>query len=125
MWDLWSLGYGAWVTGLTAGVPSGWGIAAHDVTADVVWVNDGVGSTVYPPATTTTSTVHDGCNYTAGAGGVPRRFSRMNRPRFTGDVRVGFDVTTSTEPCVSSPPRGLSAGRVTRRISFPVTSAIP
>ena len=28
-----------------------------------------MGSTVYPPATTTTATVHDGCDYTPGPGG--------------------------------------------------------
>ncbi|MFT3838765.1 MAG: myxosortase-dependent M36 family metallopeptidase [Myxococcaceae bacterium] len=46
----------------TTGVPSGWGIATHDITADVVWVNDGVGSTTYPPASTAAATVHDGCD---------------------------------------------------------------
>ncbi len=49
-----------------------------------------------------------------GGGGVPRRLSRMNKPRFTGEVRVGFEVTASTEPCVMTPPRGLSAGSLTR-----------
>ena len=39
-----------------------------------------------------------GCRPAAGGAGVPRMLSRMNRPRFTGEVRVGFDVTTSTEP---------------------------
>ncbi len=50
------------------GVPSGWGISSHDVTAELVWINDGVGSSVYPPATTTTTTIHDGCNPGAWAG---------------------------------------------------------
>ncbi len=45
----------------------------------------------------------------------------MNRPRLTGEVRVGFDVTINIAPCVSTPPRGLSAGSETRRISGPVT----
>ena len=60
-------------TDYSTGVPSGWGInpaSAYDVTGDLVWVNDGVGSTTYPPATTTTATVHDGCNYTPGPGGA-------------------------------------------------------
>ena len=55
------------------GQPSGWGIsaaAAFDITAEVVWVNDGVGISTYPPATTTTATIHDGCNYTPGALGA-------------------------------------------------------
>ncbi|HYV20594.1 MAG TPA: M36 family metallopeptidase [Verrucomicrobiae bacterium] len=55
------------------GLPSGWGISAasaYDVTAELVWVNDGVGSSIYPPSTTTTTTIHDGCNYTPGAGGA-------------------------------------------------------
>ena len=53
-----------------------------------------------------------GCPAAAAAGGVPRMLSRMNRPRFTGEVRSGFDVTTRTVPCVSTPPRGLSGGQV-------------
>jgi len=60
-------------TDYPAGVPSGWGInpaSAYDLTADAVWVTDGVGSAAYPPATTTTSTIHDGCNYTPGSGGT-------------------------------------------------------
>ena len=50
--------------------------------------------------------------------GDPKMLSKMNKPRFTGEVRVGFEVTTSIEPWVSSPPRGLSSGRLTRRISL-------
>ena len=49
----------------------------------------------------------------------------MNRPRFTGEVRSGFDVTASTVPCVKMPPRGLPAGSVTRRIASPLTPSIP
>ena len=51
--------------------------------------------------------------------------SSTNSPRFTGEVRVGFEVTTSTVPCVSRPPRGLPVGRVTRRISSPFTFGTP
>ena len=40
----------------------------------------------------------------------------MNWPRFTGDVRVGFEVTSSTEAWASTPPRGLSFGSDTLRI---------
>ena len=39
------------------------------------------------------------------AGGVPRMFSRIHLPRFTGEVRVGFDVTVSIAACVITPPR--------------------
>ena len=63
----------ATTTDYAAGAPSGWGInfaTAYDITADVVWLNDGVGSATYPPATTTTSTIHDGCEYTPGPGGT-------------------------------------------------------
>ena len=58
-----------------------------------------------------------------GGGGVgdPNMAFRTNSPRLTGDVRSGFEVTTSTVPSVSTPPRGQSGGRVTRRISLPVT----
>ena len=49
----------------------------------------------------------------------------MNRPRFTGEVRSGFEVTARTVPCVSTPPRGLSAGSFTRRISSPVDALDP
>ena len=60
-----------------------------------------------------------------GGAGVPRMFSRMNWPRFTGEVRVGFEVTSKTDACVSTPPRGLSLGSVTLRISLPLTPLIP
>jgi hypothetical protein len=40
----------------------------------------------------------------------------MNNPRFTGDVRLGFEVTANNVACVNTPPRGLSAGSVIRRI---------
>ena len=60
-----------------------------------------------------------------GGAGVPSRLSRMNWPRFTGEVRVGLEVTSKIDACVSTPPRGLSLGSVTLRISLPVTSLIP
>ena len=31
-----------------------------------------------------------------GGGGVPRMFSKTNTPRFTGEVRVGLEVTART-----------------------------
>ena len=34
-----------------------------------------------------------------------------NRPRFTGEVRSGFEVTNSALACVSTPPRGLLGGQ--------------
>ena len=36
---------------------------------------------------------------------MPRICSMIHLPRFTGDVRVGFDVIVSTLACVSTPPR--------------------
>src|SRR5688572_13022082 len=39
-----------------------------------------------------------------GGGGVPRICSRTQRPRLTGDVRVGFDVTVRIDAWVSRPP---------------------
>ena len=39
-----------------------------------------------------------------GGGGVPRICSRIHLPRFTGEVRVGFDVTVRTLACVRTPP---------------------
>src|ERR1043166_9119463 len=40
-----------------------------------------------------------------GAGGAPRIFWRIHLPRFTGEVRVGFEVTVRTPPMVNTPPR--------------------
>ena len=37
--------------------------------------------------------------------GVPSICSSTQRPRFTGDVRVGFEVTVRMLACVSKPPR--------------------
>jgi large repetitive protein len=60
---------GAITADLATGVPSGFGISSHDVSGAVAWVDDGVGSAAYPPATTTTATVHDGCDFTPPTGG--------------------------------------------------------
>ena len=46
-----------------------------------------------------------------GGGGVPRICCKIHCPRFTGDVRFGFDVSVSTLACVSTPPRRRSAKR--------------
>ncbi len=61
----------------------------------------------------------------AGGAGVPSRFSRMNSPRFTGDVRVGLLVAARMLPCVSRLPRWESAGRSTSRIAFASPSFFP
>ena len=60
-----------------------------------------------------------------GSAGVPKILSRMKTPRLTGEVRVGFEVTESVVPWVRIPPRGLSGGRITFRISVPVTPGMP
>ena len=52
-------------------------------------------------------------------GGVPSRLSRTQRPRSTGDVRFGYDVTVRKLPCPSNPPRGSSSPKVTRRKWLP------
>ena len=54
-----------------------------------------------------------------GGGGVPRRFPRIQFPRMTGDVRVAYDVTVSTLPCRSNPPRSLFLSSTTRRKWLP------
>ena len=54
-------------------------------------------------------------------GGVPRMLFRIHLPRSTGDVRIACDVKVRMLPCPSSPPRGLSAGNVTRRKWAPWT----
>src|SRR5262249_17259478 len=68
-----------------------------------------------------TASSRGGMSGGGGAGGDPRRLSSTNFPRLTGDVRVGFEVTARTEPSVRMPPRGLSGGNFTRRISSPIT----
>ena len=43
----------------------------------------------------------------------------MKRPRLTGDVRSGFEVTMSMVPWVSTPPRGfLAAAQPRHRIAL-------
>ena len=44
-----------------------------------------------------------------GGGGLPSNCSSTHLPRFTGEVRVGFEVTVSTLACVSRPPRAVPA----------------
>ncbi len=53
-----------------------------------------------------------------GGGGVPRIWSRIQRPRLTGEVRVGFEVMVKMLACVKMPPRSPSA-------SFTFTKALP
>ena len=77
------------------------------------------------PATALPASSSEGMFGGGGGGGEPRMLSRMYRPRFTGEVRSGFDVTARTVPCVRTPPRGLSAGRSTRRISSPCDALDP
>ena len=96
--------------------------------AQVAWLRcrtidsrtDGVRPEIFLPASSS-----DGIFGGGGAGGEPRMLSRMNKPRFTGEVRSGLEVTARTVPCVKMPPRGLPAGRSTRRIWSPLTPSIP
>ncbi len=60
-----------------------------------------------------------------GGAGCPNRFASTKLPRGTGDVVVPFAVTFSTLACVSSPPRGRSAGNATRRMCCPSTAGNP
>src|SRR5262249_7313141 len=55
-----------------------------------------------------------------GGGGAPSKFLRIHFPRFTGEVRVGYDVTVKMLAWPSSPPRRLSEN-VTRRKWLPYT----
>src|SRR5687767_6263072 len=59
-----------------------------------------------------------------GGGAEPRRFSSTHLPRTGGDVRVGYEETVKTAPCVNKPLR-FSPSRFTRRNSSPVTPLIP
>ncbi len=52
------------------------------------------------------------------------RLSSTHLPRSTGDVRVAYDDTVSTLPCVSTPPRGVPV-RSTCRNSGPTTFGDP
>ena len=54
-----------------------------------------------------------------GGGGAPKMLRSTHTPRSTGDVRVAYDVTDSTLPCRSRPPRLLSGASVTRRKRLP------
>ena len=40
----------------------------------------------------------DGTSGGGGGGGIESSVSRMNLPRFTGDVRLAYDVTVSMLP---------------------------
>ena len=60
-----------------------------------------------------------------GGGAMRKKLSRMNKPRFTGEVRVGFEVTARTVPCVSIPPRGLSGGQLHQAHFISATSGSP
>ena len=57
-------------------------------------------------------------------GGLPSRFCRIHVPRITGEVRFGFEVTSSRLPCPSRPRRA-SLGTGTRRKSGPYTCGMP
>src|SRR5262249_24092393 len=50
-----------------------------------------------------------------GGGGDESRFSSTHFPRTTGEVRVAYAVIANKLPCQSTPPRGLSGGKVTFR----------
>ena len=54
-----------------------------------------------------------------------REVARVVRPRSTGDVRFGYDVAIRIEPWPMRPPRGLPAGRDTRRNRSPRTPLMP
>ena len=51
-------------------------------------------------------------------------FSRIHRPRFTGEVRVGFEVAVKTLAIVITPPREVPSSE-TRRNASPSTPLIP
>ena len=50
---------------------------------------------------------------------------RIHLPLMTGEVRMAGEVTVKMLPCPSRPPRGLSAGRATRRKWLPWTFGMP
>jgi hypothetical protein len=61
---------------------------------------------------TVTITVIGGSTNSFGSGsggGVASRFSSTHSPRFTGEVRVGFEVIVRMLPCVSTPERCVPA----------------
>lgn len=51
-------------------------------------------------------------------GGVPRIRSSTQEPRIMGEVVVPLAVTLRMLPMVSSPPRWLSLGKVTRAFPY-------
>src|SRR5436309_1234253 len=59
-----------------------------------------------------------------GGGGELRRFSRIQLPRSTGEVRLEYDDTVSTLACVRMPPRCVPV-RSTLRNSWPLTPGMP
>src|SRR5262249_29596438 len=77
-----------------------------------------------PESTAFLSSFKFGTSGGGGGGGVPRICSRIHLPRFTGDVRVGFDVIVRMLACVSSPPRR-SPCRETRRKRYPLAFGMP
>src|SRR4051794_34026353 len=60
-----------------------------------------------------------------GGGSTPRMLLRIHLPRFTGDVRIAKDVVVRMLAWPSSPPRGLSRFRLTRRKWLPLTLGMP
>ena len=52
-------------------------------------------------------------------------FQHLDGKHTLDDVRVAYEVTDSTLPCRSSPPRWLSGVSVTRRNRLPYTLGIP
>ena len=61
----------------------------------------------------------------AGAAACRGSASRIHLPRFTGEVRVGFDVTVRTLACVSTPPRRLVGQRRPGGTRSPVDARDP
>src|SRR3954447_16269893 len=59
-----------------------------------------------------------------GGGAAPSRFSSTHLPRTGGEVRVGYEETVRTAPCVSSPPRWAPSS-VTRWNCSPEIPGIP
>src|SRR5580692_5031486 len=59
-----------------------------------------------------------------GGGGALRKLSRTHLPRRTTEVRVTYEETVRTLPCVNTPPR-LVPVRSTFRNSVPFTPGMP
>ena len=66
----------------------------------------------------TTDSLRGGTFGGGSGGGLPRIFSRIHLPRWTGEVRLAFEVTSSMLPWPRRPRRA-SLGTVTRRKSGP------